>query len=296
MASAYGALLAIDRLKDGPAFSAEDALLLEAFATSAAIAVAIAHTVATDIERLAAVVRSSTDAIITTDEHGAITSWNPGAEQLYGYTAAEIVGQTGSETAKLVVPAEHSDEVDITPRVLRGETVQHHETSRVRKDGTRVEISLSVAATRDRYGKVTGMASVARDITEQKRTQRILAQTERLESIGQLAGGVAHDMNNLLTIILNHTDFALANLAEDDPAGREINEARGAAERAAALVRQLLLFARQEATATEALDLNEIVTGLAGMLTRTLGEQIVLETELVGEPWSIQADRGRSSR
>ena len=221
---AYGALLAIDRLKDGPSFSVEDQRLLEAFATSAATAVAVAHTVATDIERLAAVVRSSTDAIITTNEHGIITSWNPGAEQLYGYTAAEMVGQPGSVTAKLVVPEEHREEVDITPRVLRGETVQHHETSRVRKDGTRVEISLSVAATQDRYGKITGIASVARDITEQKQTQRILSQTERLESIGQLAGGVAHDMNNLLTIILNHADFALETLTEDDPAGQEIHE------------------------------------------------------------------------
>ena len=289
----YGALLAIDRLRDGPAFSAEDALLLEAFATSAATALAVAHTVATDIERLAAVVRSSTDAIITTDERGIITSWNPGAEQLYGYTTAEMVGQQGTDTAKLVVPAEHSGEVDITPRVLRGETVQHHETSRVRKDGTRVEISLSVAATRDRYGKVTGIASVARDITEQKQTQRILAQTERLESIGQLAGGVAHDMNNLLTIILNHADFALATLPEDDPAGREIHKARGAAARAATLVRQLLLFARQEATAAEALDLNEIVTGLEGMLARTLGEHIILGVELTGEPEAIEADRGQ---
>jgi two-component system cell cycle sensor histidine kinase/response regulator CckA len=289
----YGALLAIDRLKDGPAFSAEDARLLEAFAMSAATAVAVAHTVAADIERLASVVRSSTDAIITTDEDGVITSWNPGAEQLYGYTAGEMVGQSGSVTAKLVVPAEHREEVDITPRVLRGEVVQHHETSRVRKDGTRVEISLSVAATRDRYGKVTGIASVARDVTEQKRTQRILSQAERLESIGHLAGGVAHDMNNLLTIILNHTDFALASLAEDDPAGGEIHEARGAAERAATLVRQLLLFARQEAAAAEALDLNEIVTGLTGMLARTLGERITLEAELAGGPWSIQADRGQ---
>ncbi len=289
----YGALLAIDRLKDGPAFSAEDARLLEAFAASAATAVAVAHTVAADIERLAAVVRSSPDAIGTTNVHGVITSWNPGSEQLYGYTAAEMVGQPGSAAAKLIVPEERSKDVDMLPRVLRGEPVKNHETSRVCKDGTLVEISLNIAATHDPYGRITGVASVARDITEQKQTQRILAQTERLESIGQLAGGVAHDMNNLLTIILNHNDFALQTLAEDDPAGREIHEARGAAERAATLVRQLLVFARQEATAAEPLDLNEIVTGLTGMLARTLGEQIALETELTDDPWSIQADRGQ---
>ena len=287
----YGALLAIDRLRDGPAFSTEDARLLEAFAASAATAVAVAHTVAADIERLAAVVRSSTDAIITIDEHGVITSWNPGAEQLYGYTAAERVGQPASATAKLVVPAEHSDEMDFMSRVLRGETIQHHETSRVCKDGTQVVVSLSAAATRDRYGNVTGIASAARDITEQKRTQRILSQTERLESIGQLAGGVAHDMNNLLTIILNHSDFALEGLAEDDPAGREIHEARGAAERAAMLVRQLLLFAREETGTVQVLDVGTIVEELEKMLARTLGEHIALHTDLAEGAWPIEADR-----
>lgn|GEM_PF-2936087 len=290
----YGALLALDRLQDGPEFSAEDVQLLEAFAASAATAVAIAHTVTTDIERLAAVVRSSTDAIITTDEQGVITSWNPGAEQIYGYTAAEMVGQPGSVTSLLVVPEEHRDETKIVPQVLGGKNVKHHETSRIRKDGTHVEVSLSVSAIYDPYGKVSGIASTARDITEQKQMQRIVSQTERLESIGQLAGGVAHDMNNLLTIILNHTDFALDTLVEEDPVREEIEQARGAADRAATLVRQLLLFARQEeATATEMLDLNEIVNGLSGMLARTLGEHITLRTELTDGPWPIEADRGQ---
>jgi two-component system cell cycle sensor histidine kinase/response regulator CckA len=290
----YGALLALDRLQDGPEFSAEDAQLLEAFAVSAATAVAIAHTVTTDIERLAAVVRSSTDAIITTDEQGVITSWNPGAEQIYGYTAAEMVGRQGSETSLLVVPEERREETEMVPQVLGGENVKHHETSRIRKDGTHVEVSLSVSAIYDPYGKVAGIASTARDITEQKQMQRIVSQTERLESIGQLAGGVAHDMNNLLTIILNHTDFALDTLTEEDPVREEIQQARGAANRAATLVRQLLLFARQEdATSTETLDLNEIVNGLNGMLARTLGEHITLRTELTERPYSIEADRGQ---
>jgi two-component system cell cycle sensor histidine kinase/response regulator CckA len=290
----YGALLALDRLQDGPGFSVEDTQLLEAFAASAAIAVAIAHTVTTDMERFAGVVRSSTDAIITTDEQGVITSWNPGAEQIYGYTAAEMVGRPGSETSLLVVPEEHRGEAEIVPRVLAGETIKHHETSRIRKDGTRVEVSLSVSAIYDPSGKVAGIASTARDITEQKQMQRILSQTERLESIGQLAGGVAHDMNNLLTIILNHDDFALERIPADDPVREEIEQSRGAAERAATLVRQLLLFARQEETAaTETLDLTGIVNGLTGMLTRTLGEHILLRTELDEEPWLIDADRGQ---
>ena len=290
----YGALLALDRLQDGPEFSAEDAQLLEAFAASAATAVAIAHTVTTDIERLAAVVRSSSDAIVTTDEHGVITSWNPGAEQIYGYTAAEMVGRPGSETSLLVVPDEHREETEMVSQVLAGENVKHHETSRIRKDGTHVEVSLSVSAIYDPYGKVAGIASTARDITEQKQMQRIVSQTERLESIGQLAGGVAHDMNNLLTIILNHADFALDTLIEEEPVREEIQQARGAADRAATLVRQLLLFARQEdATLTETLDLNEIVSELSGMLARTLGEHITLRTGLIDGAWPIEADRGQ---
>jgi PAS domain S-box-containing protein len=288
---AFGALLAIDPLQGGEMFSAQDALLLEAFARSAATAVAVAHTVAADIERLASVVRSSPDAVITTDEHGVITSWNPGAEEIYGYTAAEMVGRSGSETVELVVPEGSREEMDILPRVLAGEVVKHYETVRVRKDGSRADISLSVAPIHDPYGKIAGVASVARDVTEYKQTQRILSQTERLESIGQLAGGVAHDMNNLLTIILNHTDFALADLPEDSsPTGEDLRQVRAATERAATLVRQLLLFARQEPVAAETLDMNMIVGGLAEMLARTLGEHIALQTELSSEPWSIYAD------
>jgi len=290
---AFGALIALDPLADGPMFSDENARLLEAFATSAATAVAVAQTVAADIERLASVVRSSPDAIVTIDEHGVITSWNPGAEEIYGYTAAETVGRPGAEVSAMVVAPGGEEDVSILPRVLAGEVVKHHETTRVRKDGTAVEISLSVAAIRDPYGRLTGVASVARDVTEYRQTQRILAQTERLESIGQLAGGVAHDMNNLLTIILNHHRFALDRLSSQDPASSEITEAQGAAERAATLVRQLLLFAREEATKTETLDLNEIVGGLLGMLTRTLGEHITVRTDFVPSPRPVCADHGQ---
>jgi two-component system cell cycle sensor histidine kinase/response regulator CckA len=290
---AFGALIALDPLANDPMFSSENARLLEAFATSAATAVAVAQTVAADIERLASVVRSSPDAIVTIDEHGVITSWNPGAEEIYGYTAAETVGRPGTEVSSMVVSPGSEEDVSILPRVLDGEVVKHHETTRVRKDGTRVEISLSVAAIRDPYGRLTGVASVARDVTEHRQTQRILSQTERLESVGQLAGGVAHDMNNLLTIILNHHRFALERLASRDPASSEITEAQGAAERAATLVRQLLLFAREEATESETLDLNEIVGGLLGMLTRTLGEHIVISTDFVRDPQPVCADRGQ---
>jgi len=289
----FGALIALDPQGEGGEFSAADARLLEAFAASTSTAVAVAHSIAADIERLASAVRFSTDAIVTADAQGIIRGWNPGAEQVYGYTAAEAIGQPGTLISSWVVPEGHREETDLLVRVLSGESIKHAETTRVRKDGSRVDVSLSVAAIRDWYGQIAGMVSIARDITEQRRTQRVLAQGERLESIGKLAGGVAHDMNNLLTIILNHVDFTLGELAEEHPARRDVLEARGAAERAATLVRQLLLFARQEAAASEPLDLNEIVNGLTEMLARTLTENITLTTRLAEQPWTVEADRAQ---
>jgi len=173
---ANGALLAIDRRVDGPAFSAEDARLLDAFAVSAATAVAGAQSVEADIERLASIVRSSTDAIVTTDPHGIITSWNPGAEQLLGYSAHEVLDQHAQDIAKLVVPQDIPADVEIWRRVLAGESVKHQETTRIRKDGTQVEVSLSAFTIRDRYGAITGLASISRDMTEHKQMQRILSQ------------------------------------------------------------------------------------------------------------------------
>jgi PAS domain S-box-containing protein len=290
---AFGALIALDPLGEGGRFSTADAMLLEAFAASTSTAVAVAHNVAADIERLASAVRFSTDAIVTADAQGIIRGWNPGAEQVYGYTAAEAIGQPGTLISSWVVPEGHREETDLLVRVLSGENIKHAETTRVRKDGSRVDVSLSVAAIRDWYGQIAGMVSIARDITAQRQTQRVLAQSERLESIGKLAGGVAHDMNNLLTIILNHIDFTLQELAEDQPARRDVLEVRGAAERAATLVRQLLLFARQQDTDSEPLDLNEIVGGLAEMLARTLTENITLTTQLTAEPWTVEADRAQ---
>lgn len=160
-----GALLAIDRLSNGPSFSTEDERLLKAFAASAATAVATAHSVSADIERLASVVRFSPDAIVTTDVDGLITSWNPGAEQIYGYTANEVIGQSGSVLASMVVPEQRRNEdVDVLARVLRGEVVSARQTERVRKNGARVEISLSVAAIKDRYGRIIGCATIAREL------------------------------------------------------------------------------------------------------------------------------------
>jgi signal transduction histidine kinase len=176
--------------------------------------------------------------------------------------------------------------------LLGGEAIKRYETTRLRRDRSVVEVSMSFSPIRATNGRVVGVASIARDMTERKQMERVLAQTQRLESLGQLAGGIAHDMNNLLAIIVNYADFALESVA-DEPAGEEVREIRAAAERAGALVRQLLLFARQEAVVEQELDVSAIVGELEKMLSRTIGEHIELRTELEQESWSIAADRAQ---
>jgi len=281
----YGVLFAVDRLHDGPRFSREDAYLLEAFAISAATAVATASAVASDLSGLASVVESSKDAILTVDVAGMITSWNKGAELLYGYRAEEMLGTDGGP----LLPQEPEPEV-LASALSGEESVQRVETVRVRKDGAEVEVSLSSAAIRDSKQRIVGVASSARDVSELKRVNEMLAQTQRLESLGQLAGGVAHDMNNLLAIIINFADFALEKI-ERQPGAEEVGEIRAAADRAAALVGRLLLFARQDAAGEQELDVNVIVGNLERMLSRTIGEHIALRTELTEQPCPIHADR-----
>jgi len=129
------------------------------------------------------VIESSADAIIGKDLDGVITSWNAGAERLYGYSAAEAIGKPIS----VLVPPGHEDETpEIIRRVRAGEQVEHYETVRERKDGTQVDVSLTVSAIRDRDGKVTGISSIARDISIRLRYQeqlRALAEQDPLTGL-----------------------------------------------------------------------------------------------------------------
>jgi PAS domain S-box-containing protein len=147
----------------------------------------------TDVSRLAAIVRSSTDAIIGKTLEGIITSWNNGAEEVYGYTSEEIVGRP----VTVLVPPDRHDEVDtILERVSRGERVERLETRRVRKDGTEFDASVSISPILAPNGTIVGASAVTRDISELKRAaeeraslEQRLQQSQRLESLGQLAGG-----------------------------------------------------------------------------------------------------------
>lgn len=157
--------------------------------------------------RLAAIVESSDDAIISKDLHGIITSWNKSAERLFGYTAAEAVGQS----IMLIIPSDRrSEEQSIINRIQHGEKVDHFETVRVRKNGEPIELSLTISPIRDFAGRIVGASKVARDITERRQAQRVLQEneerlrkTEKLAAAGQLAASLAHEINNPLSSVTN---------------------------------------------------------------------------------------------
>jgi PAS domain S-box-containing protein len=189
--------------------------------------------------KLAAIVESSDDAIISKTMDGIITSWNGGAERLYGYKTEEAIGQPIST---LLPPEALDDLPDILTRISRGEVVRHFETKRLKKDGCIVDVSLSISPLKTPQGQIFGASSTARDITDRKRlemerleTERKVLNAQKLESLSVMAEGIAHDFNNLLMVVLGNLDIALEDLPSDSAARQSIENAIQAAERSAEL-------------------------------------------------------------
>ncbi len=383
--------------------------------------------------RLASIIQSSHDAVIGESLDRVITSWNPGAERLYGYSAAEMIGR---HVDVLILPEARAAEREIQVAITRGDRVEQYQSDRVRKDGTTVRVSITLSPIIDRTGAIVGLSTVSRDITGQQRAdarfrglleaapdavvcvdadgrivlvnaqterlfgyrreeltgqlveilvpdairaghparraaymadprprqmgegielagrrrdgstfpaeislsaidagesilvmaavrdvrerlelqaererlktqaerdrlERQLHQSQRLESLGQLAGGVAHDFNNLLAVISNYAAFVAEEIDSKTPqqewqAVREdIQQIQQAAERAAGLTHQLLAFARRDVIQPRALDLNRVIEGVEQLLVRTLGEHVELSTGLAAGLQPVLADPGQ---
>ncbi|MEV4278600.1 hybrid sensor histidine kinase/response regulator [Actinoplanes xinjiangensis] len=426
-----GALLLLNRCRS--LFAEDD---VEAFTELAGHAAALAGRAQTLAEResLAAIVESSHDAIIGKTLGGVITSWNPGAEQLYGYRRDEVLGRHAS---LLFPPGQEQAEQQLMQRITAGENIDQHRVTRRHRDGTTVTVSLTLSPITDATGAITGVASISRDISERQRaeamfeglleaapdaiigvtrdgsitlinaqaerlfgyprdellgrsvdllvperlhtphvrhrdgyfahprnrpmgagaaltavrkdgtefpaeislssvdtdrgtivttsirdvTDRLIAQAERerliaqaerdagerrlqharrLESLGELAGGVAHDFNNILAVISNYTAMVLDTLDKPalDPAElaevrTDLGQVGRAAERAARLTKQLLAFGRRDITQATVLSLNHVVGDVEQMLRRSLGEHIHLITSADRQLWPIHADAGQ---
>jgi len=231
---------------------------------------------------LAGVFRTSLD--------GRILECNDAFARIYGYAnRGEIVARNASE----LYPTPEARRL-LIERLRERDTLLDFELQGRRRDGSLLWALVNASLLRE--GGEAGafvIEGTAFDITDRKRLERQLRQAQKMEAIGQLAGGVAHDFNNLLGVIGGHTELALKRLGLEDPLRRHLDEIRQAGDRAAGLTRQLLAFSRKQIVEPTLLDLNEVVRGLAGMLGRLIPEDIQLVTVLGAEPALVSADRGQ---
>ncbi|MBB4635557.1 PAS domain S-box protein [Longimicrobium terrae] len=240
--------------------------------------------------RMAEIVRTTSDAIVSKSLDGTVLSWNPAAERMLGWSEAEMVG---ASILRVVPPERHEEEVAILARAAQGELVNHYETDRICKDGRVLRVSLTVSPFPDAEGRITGISTVARDITGQRRLEEQLRAAQKMEAVGRLAGGVAHDFNNLLTAIRGNAALLLADLPEGDILREDVAEIDRAAVRAAELTRQLLAFSRRQVLQPRVLDPNAAVRDMQRMLTRLIEADVDLVVALAPRVPSVRADPGQ---
>jgi PAS domain S-box-containing protein len=237
--------------------------------------------------RLALIVDSSQDAIIGKNLDGIVTHWNKGAEQIYGYTAQEMIGRPIS----LLTPREREDEIPaILQKIRNGERVEYFESVRVTKDKRNLNVSISVSPIYDAEGKVVGASTIARNITAQKKIEDQLRQSQKMEAVGRLAGGVAHDFNNLLGIVTACSEL-LRNRVDADSV-EYIDNIREAAKRGASLTRQLLAFSRRQPVQSQVLDLNERLKEVSKLLRPLMGDDVEIVLLPRAATAIVEADPG----
>ncbi|HWT11579.1 MAG TPA: PAS domain S-box protein [Allosphingosinicella sp.] len=247
-------------------------------------------------ERFRLLIQSVTDyAIYMLDPQGKVSSWNAGAERFKGYSADEIIGQHFSRFYS------EEDRAAGIPK-LALETAEREgrfeaEGWRMRKDGSRFWANVVIDPIWHPDGRLIGFAKITRDLTERKRTQEELERTreaffqsQKMEAIGKLTGGVAHDFNNLLAVVLGSLSLAQRRLKEGIDVSGLIGNAIKAAERGASLTQRMLAFARKQELVLEAVDLSGLVRGMAELLQRTIGPGVTIDTRFPLILPAVQAD------
>jgi PAS domain S-box-containing protein len=243
--------------------------------------------------RQGAILEAAHDAIITLDPNLNIREFNPAAEQMFGYRRTEILGRS----VDLLVPADHRqyDKEALTEFMQTGGgplAARRLELTAIRADGTEFPVELTVARMRrgDSRAVITGFV---RDITERLALEEQLRQSQKLEAIGRLAGGVAHDFNNILMSIMGSADLLLMELGPDAPARSEALEIKQSVERGAGVTRQLLAFGRRQATRAQVIPLGDVVGRMDTMLRRLIGPEIEFDIALGSDPVIVTADAGQ---
>ncbi len=234
-------------------------------------------------------------AIYMLDPEGHVVSWNAGAEKIKGYSAAEIVGQHVSRFYTDDDRARNEPERGLAAAALDGRF--EREGWRLRKDGTIFWAHVVIDAIRNEAGMLVGFAKVTRDMTEKvkaqqalEQAQQALFQSQKMDAIGQLTGGVAHDFNNLLMAIIGSIELLKKRIPEHPKVTPLLDNAMQGARRGAALTQRLLAFARKQDLNLRSIDLPALVRGMTDLLRRTLGPSILIELRMPETFAAIRAD------
>ena len=198
--------------------------------------------------RLAAIVDSADDAIISKDLNGIIRTWNEGAHRMFGYDAEEMIGQP---VLRLIPPELHYEEDEILRKLRAGDRVDHYETTRRKKNGENFEVSVTISPIRDETGRVIGASKIARDISDRKRIERLLVQSEKLAATGRMAAAIAHEINNPLESLMNLIFLARQNCPAGSKEHRYLLTAEEELERVSHIARQTLGYYRDTGSPTE---------------------------------------------
>ena len=241
----------------------------------------------TDRKRLAAAIEQSAEIVVVTDAQGGIQYVNPAFEAVTGYTREEAIGQNPR-----ILRSGHQDPDfyrGLWTSLANGKPWRGRFVNK-RKDGSLYTEDALISPVCDAAGHIINYMAVKHDITEQLRLSEQLQQSQKMDSIGRLAGGVAHDFNNMLGVILGHAEIAMERTNPAHPVHADLLEIQKAAERSAALTRQLLAFARKQTATPKVLDLNETVDGMLKMLRRLIGEDIDLVWQPKASLWIVKID------
>lgn len=226
------------------------------------------------------------------DEQGCITFVNDYLLQQTNWSRSEVLGK---DWFGLFYPAsdiERSHREYLSSLITRI-LIAHCESSILTRDGGVRLVTWNNTFLKDPSGQVIGMACLGIDVTEHRHLEEQYRQSQKMEAIGQLAGGVAHDFNNLLQAIQGYTDLALADLPDEGEAHQNLSESQKAIDRAAGLVRQLLAFSRRQTLQFRVIDLDEVIANLTKMLRRVIGEHIELEISTGCMGQKVHADPGQ---
>ncbi|MFO8184157.1 MAG: PAS domain S-box protein [Candidatus Aegiribacteria sp.] len=240
-----------------------------------------------EMARLMSAVEQAAEVFVITDTDGTILYVNPAFEEVTGYRREEAVGSN----PRILKSGEHDEEFyrELWNTLTEGNTWTGRFVNR-RKDGKLYTEEAVISPVRDPSGKITHYAAVKRDITEQLRVSAMLEHAQKMESVGRLAGGVAHDYNNMLSVIMGYTEMALNRTDPSSALHADLTEVLSAAKRSADITRQLLAFARKQTVEPKVLDINDTLEAMLRMLRQLIGEDIDLVWCPARSVWPVMID------